>query len=92
MAVINQLPRWAQLARRRGIREERNFSRTERFRRPARSLAASSFGPFSRRILIYSLRAHPNKPDPLTSRPQWRYLDQMNDRDGVQDHDEIGNT
>jgi len=51
MAVINQLPRWAQLARRRGIREERNFSRTE----------ISSSGLFPRRLLVRSVfSAHSN--------------------------------
>lgn len=95
MAVINQLPRCAQLARRRGIGEE---SRGPRFRRLSSSPAppsppSPSPPPLSPPPLArFLVSSHPNLPAPRTqiilihwtSRPQWPCPDQINDRAEVE--------
>lgn len=102
MAVINQLPRWVQLARR-GAEYRRGISGTERdfvvFRR-LRLLSSSSSSvtfasSFSSSVSSSSSRpnlpARPNNPDPLTSLARSdRVPGQINDRTSPDRNDTAG--
>lgn len=103
MAVINQLPRWVQLARR-GAEYRRGISGTERdfvvFRRlwllsSSSSSSVTFASSFSSSVSSSSSRpnlpARPNNPDPLTSLARSdRVPGQINDRTSPDRNDTAG--